>query len=249
MAHPIQVVKSLESLYFDGALMPGGERVFFAVCEIRGDWKWQQDTGNIDIGQNVSLFFLWWPQLVMILEIKLISVNICKYGQHQEWLQLSCNYLCNMICHNCRATKPSYVSAPSKLATEFRHDTPSFLAECCKHGDLFRHFVVIKTWQGCCCFLSSNIGLVWWVLETNQQYKVPCYHCHRLECKWFDGMECMWTTLALICGYVDQWSKSFWTMTTYLEVWTWMNRIGSCLPMTCLKHGAEPIRSGILTLW
>lgn len=38
-----KVVESLETLYNEGALMPGGERKRFAVVEIRGDWKWQQD--------------------------------------------------------------------------------------------------------------------------------------------------------------------------------------------------------------
>ena len=36
--------------------------------------------------------------------------------------------------------KPNLVSAPSKLDSEFRHSTQSFLDECCKHGDLHRPF-------------------------------------------------------------------------------------------------------------
>ena len=41
-----QVVSSLETLYHDGAqLGPADEPpVKFAVSELRGDWKWKQDT-------------------------------------------------------------------------------------------------------------------------------------------------------------------------------------------------------------
>ena len=52
----------------------------------------------------------------------------------EEWLQLSTYYLCNSICHCCRARVPNYVSAPSRLHVDFRHDTQSFLEESCKDG-------------------------------------------------------------------------------------------------------------------
>jgi hypothetical protein len=55
---------------------------------------------------------------------------------NKEWLQLSCHYACNAICHACKARVPDYLVAPSKLDVEFRHSTASFLAECVKGGDL-----------------------------------------------------------------------------------------------------------------
>lgn len=39
-----EVVSSLERLYADGAVLPGGQVRRFALLEIRGDWKWQADT-------------------------------------------------------------------------------------------------------------------------------------------------------------------------------------------------------------
>ena len=38
-----QVVQSFDDLFHHGVALHGGESVKFAVCEIRGDWKWQQD--------------------------------------------------------------------------------------------------------------------------------------------------------------------------------------------------------------
>ena len=39
-----QVVQSLQTLYSEGVEMPDGKKRHFAVCDIRGDWKWQADT-------------------------------------------------------------------------------------------------------------------------------------------------------------------------------------------------------------
>lgn len=100
------VVQSLDSLYRDGAVVPGGKHVHFAISEIKGDWKWQV-----------------------------------------EWLQLSCYYLCTSICHCCRAKVPNYVTAPSRLDVEFRHNTESFLAECCKGGELSSPLLKLPAFQ------------------------------------------------------------------------------------------------------
>lgn len=41
-----EVVSSLERLYADGVVLPGGQVKRFALLEIRGDWKWQADTST-----------------------------------------------------------------------------------------------------------------------------------------------------------------------------------------------------------
>lgn len=78
-------------------------------------------------------------------------VNVIM-GPHQEWLQLTCYYLCNSVCHCCRARVPNYVTAPARF--DFRHTTESFLQECAKQGDLRRPLVllyvyVINVWFRC----------------------------------------------------------------------------------------------------
>ena len=40
----LQVVQSVDALYCDGAAVPGGKHVHFAISEIKGDWKWQAET-------------------------------------------------------------------------------------------------------------------------------------------------------------------------------------------------------------
>lgn len=66
-----------------------------------------------------------------------IYIN-CGVQLAKEWLQLSCHYSCNAICHACRARVPDYLTAPANLDGEFRHDTDSFLGECVKRGELRR---------------------------------------------------------------------------------------------------------------
>ena len=47
-----QVVQSLSILYHEGAdLHSGQSNVKFAVSELRGDWKWQQETSTFVILQ------------------------------------------------------------------------------------------------------------------------------------------------------------------------------------------------------
>lgn len=65
----------------------------------------------------------------------------------QEWLQLSCNYLCNAVCHCCRARVPTYFTAPANLGDKFRHNTRTFFEECVKPG-LQRHLTYTYFFSG-----------------------------------------------------------------------------------------------------
>ena len=41
-----KVVGSLDQLYHHGVEMDNGKALKYAVVEIRGDWKWQQEAGS-----------------------------------------------------------------------------------------------------------------------------------------------------------------------------------------------------------
>ena len=88
--------------------------------------------------------------------------------------------------------KPNLVKAPSKLDDEFRHNTESFLNECCKHGDRQRPFaefngsmfcsflkiIYIYTCRGVDNLLSEECG-------EGPLLQLPSF---RVQCIRWDGM-------------------------------------------------------------
>ncbi|CAL1145496.1 unnamed protein product [Cladocopium goreaui] len=70
------VVASLTSLYEDGASVPGGQHVHFAVTEIRGDWKWQ---AGLSRKQDVETLTFLGP----LLQLPAFQVEMIRWdGMH-----------------------------------------------------------------------------------------------------------------------------------------------------------------------
>ena len=139
---------SLEKLYHDGAtLHPDKDPVKFVVTELKGDWKWQQDSWFCLIRNKSSIFCRLpiWVKKKYQKNIMFFHEGFIK--RLQEWLQLSCNYLCNAVCHCCRARVPTYFTAPANLGDKFRHNTRTFFEECVKPG-LQRHLTYTYFFSG-----------------------------------------------------------------------------------------------------
>ena len=74
-----QVVASFTSLYEDGASVPGGQHMHFAVTEIRGDWKWQADTRlkcSEPISEHAKKGTIEWVQVLQPTK----SSNLLSYN-------------------------------------------------------------------------------------------------------------------------------------------------------------------------
>ena len=111
----------------------------------------------------------YWLESVWSLWECWVSLMISK---SKEWLQLSCYYLCNAICHCCRVRAPNYVKAPSKLAQEFRHSTDTFLDECIK-GDGRPSTYINLVFQHCSKIQYTWFGYVWMPVYV---VPIPCLH-------------------------------------------------------------------------
>ena len=76
---PAEVVKSLKILYDEGAdLHSGKPKAKFAVSELRGDWKFQQEPG----ATSEHLFIHIYIYIILCLYNGYSSYSLCIYDMH-----------------------------------------------------------------------------------------------------------------------------------------------------------------------
>ena len=107
-----EVVESFKLLYDDGISQDGGEPVRFAICDVRGDWKWQQATCMFLVLTQFSM--------VYVLFIKMSHVILISRTEIKQLVGRSgCSFHAT-IC----ATKYVIVAGPGNPATSQLH--PNF---------------------------------------------------------------------------------------------------------------------------
>ncbi len=94
-----EVVQSLQGLYHHGASAnPGKDPIKYAVVELRGDWKWQQDTcfGEVVKDPNIMRF-----RFLMETKVNLIKSSHFGIPTHMPY---GSNHLLRMV------MEPKYLS-------------------------------------------------------------------------------------------------------------------------------------------
>ena len=103
---------------YEGIEMDDRTMLHAAICELRGDWKWQKDTEP-----KIRYVHGQWSCL-------------SRSSTDKEWcnIQNYYHYRCRHVCHQCYAGQADYLIPVSKLRHLPRHTPQTFVDEVCKAG-------------------------------------------------------------------------------------------------------------------